>query len=499
VEAYSAVSGELLWKTDLLNGTQSNTLASAELIVGPVRIGGGVPWAGMSLDNARSRLYVSTGNPRPALYGVTRPGNNELSSSIVCIDTRTGAIAWSFQEVAHDMWDLDIPSPPVLTSIRRNGHLIDVVAAVTKIGNTILLERDSGKPVFDYRLKKAPVSQVPYETTAPYQPALELPEPFTKRIFERSDITDLSSSQKRSVELKTANAKFGFFEPPSIESKVALFGLHGGAEWPGGAVNPETGVLFVPSNQFPWMLRLRYVETVDNTIRTVDPIGDALYQQKCAGCHGVKREGYYESEFTGDKSYPSLVGITSYLKSWGLKEFEERHALTPFSVDATDLNRIATYLHEADILSEAKGNLSIEGVWQLLLDGEGYPGSKPPWGSISAINLNTGKKLWQVPFGEYDGLTKRGIPITGQPNFGGLLVSRGGLIFATGTIDKKVRAFNSDTGEQLWQYELPAAGSAPPSTYEIDGTQYLAVVATGGLFAGFKERSDAILAFKLSP
>src|SRR5205085_10266264 len=102
-----------------------------------------------------------------------------------------------------------------------NEHVTDVVAAVTKIGNTILLERDSGKPVLDYRLKKAPVSQVPYETTAPYQPALELPEPFTKRIIERSDITDLSSSQTPSGELQTANAKFGFFEPPRSEEHTS--------------------------------------------------------------------------------------------------------------------------------------------------------------------------------------------------------------------------------------------------------------------------------------
>ena len=123
----------------------------------------------------------------------------------------------------------------------------------------------------------------------------------------------------------------------------------------------------------------------------------------------------------------------------------------------------------------------------MLLDNQGYPGSQPPWGNITAIDLNSGKKIWRVPFGEYLELTKMGIPITGQPNFGGLIVTKGGLIFATGTIDKKIRALDSTSGTQLWDYDLPAPGSAPPSTYEIDGIQYLLVVATGGIYANFKD------------
>ena len=136
-------------------------------------------------------------------------------------------------------------------------------------------------------------------------------------------------------------------------------------------------------------------------------------------------------------------------------------------------------------------------MWQVLLDGSGHPGSKPPWGTVTAIDLNTGKTKWNVPFGEYDDLKRPGVPITGQPNFGGVIATKAGVVFATGTIDQKVRAFDANSGRQLWSYDLPAAGSAPPMTYEVGGVQYLVVIASGGIFAGFKDRSDAIVAFKL--
>ena len=167
------------------------------------------------------------------------------------------------------------------------------------------------------------------------------------------------------------------------------------------------------------------------------------------------------------------------------------------SITGEDIKSIGNYLRAADHFSDDRRSLNVTPAWSLLLDNEGYPGSKPPWGSITAIDLNSGKKVWQVPFGEYPELTKRGIPITGQKNFGGVMVTKGGLVFATGTIDKKIRAYDSATGEQLWDYDLPAAGSAPPSTYEIGGTQYIVVVATGGWYAEFKGHSDTIIAFKL--
>ena len=257
IESYDVETGKLLWKTPLLE------LAPA-LLEGPTkfRVSGGLPWTGFSVDSARSRIFVSTGNAEPNLYGVGRPGPNKFSSSLVSIDSASGEIKWSFQEVSHDLWDFDVPSAPILVKVRKQDKIIDAVAAVTKIGNTLLLDRDTGTPLFDFRLQRAPVSKVPGEQTSPYQPAVELPEPFTRQAFDLSDITDIGEGEKATVESKLKNAEFGFFVPPVIHGKVATFAVHGGAEWPGAAVDEATGILYVPSNQYPWILHLFYSERI---------------------------------------------------------------------------------------------------------------------------------------------------------------------------------------------------------------------------------------------
>jgi len=496
IEAYDAVTGNPLWSRSLLPMVSKSPTPS-----GRTTVSGGLPWAGFSLDTGRSALYVTTGNPSPALYGVNRPGANGPSSSIVAIDTRTGAIKWSFQEVTHDLWDFDIPSPPVLVTLTRYGLPVDAVAAVTKIGHTILLDRDGGRPLYDYRLRRAPTSRVPGEVTAPYQPDLVLPEPFLRQAFSSDDITDVDPVSRSTVVRKLRGADLGFFVPPAIHRTVATFGLHGGAEWPGAAIDPASGVLYVPSNRSPWVLRLYYRDRQPNDIRNRDRPGDAIYQSQCASCHGVDREGRYEREFVGDTCQPSLVGITADRDLASPDWFQTAHdGITGTKpVSAGELAAVSSYLRAADRISDQRRSLEVVHAWQLLLDANGRPGSKPPWGLISAIDLNTGRTRWSKPFGDYAELRQPGAPPTGQPNFGGLIVTQGGLVFATGTIDRKIRALDATSGEELWSHELPAAGSAPPTTYEINGEQYLVVVASGGVFAGFKERSDTILAFKIGP
>ena len=130
------------------------------------------------------------------------------------------------------------------------------------------------------------------------------------------------------------------------------------------------------------------------------------------------------------------------------------------------------------------------------LDQEGYPGSKPPWGTLNAIDLNTGKLVWKVPLGEHEELTKRGIPKTGTENFGGATVTAGGLVFCAGTKDLKIRAFDKISGRELWQHKLPHGGYAPPATYEVNGRQFVVIAASGGGKLG-GETGDAYVAFAL--
>ena len=146
-------------------------------------------WAGIAMDEQRGIVFITTGSPKPNFSGVQHLGQNLFANCLIALDATTGRRLWHFQEIRHDIWDLDIASPPVLATITRHGRRVDVVAATTKIGNTLLLDRTTGKPVFPFRLRRAPVSDVPGEQTSPYQPDPELPENFSKMEFTADDLT----------------------------------------------------------------------------------------------------------------------------------------------------------------------------------------------------------------------------------------------------------------------------------------------------------------------
>lgn len=494
LEAYDLKTGVLLWTRPLLEATSGNGTS----------LTGGAPWGGMSADRGRQTVFVVTGNPRPALIGVTRPGKNAYSCSLVAVDARTGAVRWSFQEIEHDLWDLDLAAPPILTTITHSGRKVDVVAALTKRGNTVLLDRDRGKAIFGYRLRRTPVSAIPGEQTAPYQPVFSLPEPFADQEFTPDEITDVSDSATRVVSRKLRDAKYGFFVPPVIGGKVALWGIHGGAEWPGGAVDPTTGILFVPSNQVPWVIRTQYTDVKATAKSGAGLEGDSLYRGKCASCHGAARRGSFEWEGMGDAYFPALTGITVLRRQAELEStvsFGRQHegVRLASAVSGDDLKILYGYFAELDKRADKQRTFALNAFWQVVLDERGDPGSKAPWGLLTALDLNTGRKVWQVPFGESERRRPNGEPVRGLRNMGGVAVTAGGVLFATGTTDNKVRAYRAVNGQELWSYVLPAAGSTSPTVYSSSGVQYVVVVATGGNFRGFSGRADRVIAFRLPP
>ncbi len=383
LEIYNLNTGNLLWKYYLKKKSKKKRYGGKRF-----DYSGGNPWGGISADINRGIVFVATGNAGFYFNGVNRPGDNKYSNSIIAIDIFNKKKLWDFQEVKHDIWNFDIPAPPVLTSINRNGLKIDVVVAVTKIGNTIILDRLTGEPIFDFRKRKAPRSKIPGEKTAYYQPYIDLPEPFSKQIFSKDEISNISIESKSYIENKIKNSNYGFFVPHELEKKNIFFGFHGGAEWMGASINNDNGMMYITSHNIPFIGK--------------------IYKN--------------ESKFNYYKYY---------------SEFER------------------------------------------LFDENGYPGSKPPWGNLTAINLNSGKIKWQVPFGEYEELTKLGIPLTGTENYGGATGTAGNLVFATGTLDKKIRAFNSNNGKEVWSYQLEYIGSGPPSIYSVNGEQYIVVASTG--------------------
>jgi quinoprotein glucose dehydrogenase len=501
VEAYNVVTGELLWAYRFF------TKSIVERLKFRFKTGRGFiqdganPWGGMAIDEERGIAYITTGNAEPSFVGMDRPGRNLPSNSVLAIDIETGELLWSFQEIRHDIWDLDIPAPPLLTTIVRGGEKVDVVAVVTKYGNTLLLDRVNGKPIFDFRLRRAPTSELVGERTWPYQPDLELPEPFTRQVFTLDEVTDIGPKNRESVLERIENANFGFFQPHKEEGETVLFGLHGGAEWSGAAADPETGVLYVSSNDIPWVTSVRNWAPVLLESNLPTTAGKEVYIRKCSACHGTRREGVHGT--------PQLLWISSNFPQDEVRTIVRNGRKTMGAIadiKDSELDILIEYLFERDEMVESQWSDKEEdqkflygaNYFKRLEDVEGYPGAKPPWGLLNAIDLNTGKLKWKVPLGEYEELTERGLAVTGTENFGGPTVTAGGLVFVSGTKDNRIRAFDKSTGEELWSYELPFRGSAPPATYQVKGRQYMVIPATGGGVMG-GETGDALVAFALPP
>jgi quinoprotein glucose dehydrogenase len=457
-------------------------------------------WGGMALDDQRGIAYLTTGSPKPNFNGTRHRGDNLFANCVVALDARTGRRLWHFQEIRHDIWDLDIPAPPVLTTITREGRRVDVLAAVTKLGNTLLLDRVSGQPVFPFRLRRAPTSSLPGETTAPYQPDVLLPEPFSRQVFTTNDITRRTPEAHDFVRNIVAGSNFGWFEPFSDGRPTVFFGIHGGAEWTGACVDPDKGHLYVSGNELPWAITVYRDEPEPPFPAGAPPTrGNVLYDQSCAQCHGPDRVGIGTA--------PPLRGLGGRLNDDQVRSLlKTGRNLMPAAPEMSepDTRALLDFLflrdrppRDAEEPGSARPTYRDKG-YPKLLDHEGYPGCTPPWGTLTCMDLNSGRRVWQVPLGEYPELTKLGIPKTGTENFGGPMVTAGGIVFCGGTRDQKIRAFDAASGAELWSASLPYGGYAPPSTYEAGGRQFVVIPATGGGKLG-GPTGDALVAFCLPP
>jgi quinoprotein glucose dehydrogenase len=465
-------------------------------------IGGANVWAGFALDDKRGIVFCPTGSAAFDFWGGNRIGQNLYANCLIALDSKTGKKLWHQQLVRHDLWDRDLPAPPNLLTVTHRGKKIDAVAQVTKSGHVFTFNRETGEPLFPIRDVPVPMSDLQGESAWPTQPLPEKPAPFARQLFSYDQITDISPGSHRTVlERFVKTRPHTPFAPPSREGTIIFPGFDGGAEWGGAAADPD-GVLYVNANEMPWILNM--VETKRNGDAPLSG-GEAIYNQICAACHGIDRKG------NAAQNVPSLVGVVEKLKktdvlallktgkgvmpSFDFLSEAQRNAVADHllgNVPAANDPGRKEEMSGADALGTIPYTTTGYNRW---LDTNGYPAVKPPWGTLNAIDLNTGEYRWKVPLGEFPELTAKGVPPTGTENYGGPVVTAGGLVFIAASRDEHIRAFDRKTGRELWKAKLPAAGYATPSTYSIRGRQYV-VIACGGGKIGTKS-GDAYVAFAL--
>ena len=369
-------------------------------------------WAPMSADAELGYIYLPVETPTNDLYGGHRPGDNLFAESLVCLDAKTGERVWHFQFVHHGIWDYDIPTPPALVDITVNGRRIKAVAQVTKQAFTYVFDRVTGEPVWPIEERPVPQSDVPGERTSPTQPFPTKPAPFDRQGVTADDLLDFTSElNAEALRIASEYRRGPIFTPPMLAGADGLRGLlmlpqmTGGANWQGGAVDAETGILYVASVTSPTVAGL----THDAARSTMDYVSGRGARRTPEGCGDI-------------------------------------------------------------------GPL-------------GLPLIKPPWGRITAIDLNSGDHLWMVPNGDtpdcvknHPALSGLEIPKTGKPERSGILVTKtlvfageGGGLFATPTWagGPMFYAYDKQTGEIVWEVELPKNQSGIPMTYMLDGKQYV--------------------------
>jgi len=442
-------------------------------------IGSANNWSGMSLDTQRGLLYVPTGSAAFDFYGANRTGDDLFANSLIALKADTGERVWHFQEVHHDIWDRDLPSPPSLVTIRRNGRDIDAVAQTTKQGFLYVFDRVTGKSLFPVEERAVPSSDLEGEITAKTQPFPLEPPPFARQILTADMLTRRTSAAHRAVlaefrKLRSA----GQFVPGSREGTIIFPGFDGGAEWGGSAVDPETGVLYVNANEMAWILRM-----LEQHPASPNTSGKELYMTNCAACHRADLSG-------GPPEFPSLKKLSERYSDWEVKTILSAGTgrMPSFARLGPDgLNAVVGYVLRGEnesVHAETTPALFMKYLnngYQKFLDPDGYPAVKPPWGTLNAIDLSTGRFKWKIPLGEYPELAAKGTKHTGSENYGGPIVTAGGVLFIGATCyDKKLRAFDKDTGKLLWETTLPFAGNATPATYEAGGRQFIVISAGGG-------------------
>jgi quinoprotein glucose dehydrogenase len=488
-------------------------------------IGGVNDWGELSLDEKRGIVYVVLGSPTYDMYGADRIGNGLFGDSLVALDARTGKRLWHFQEVHHDLWDSDPCSAPQLITVRHNGQTVDAVAQAGKTGFLYVFNRVTGEPLWPIEERPVPKSDVPGEMAWPTQPFPTVPPPFARQKMTVADINPffLTPEERANWKDRIASARNeGIYTPPAYKKEtVQIPGARGGNNRGASASDPAKGLVFVTTSDYPSFTNIQGPALAVNPNaggRRGAAVIPPEYQQNCQTCHGA--------DLAGGGDIPGLAGIASRinLADFSLVVRSGKGQMPAFpALNASDVNTLYTFLsggggragragangppmagpvvadggapggllpglNEAQVRALYGGNNrfvgppyppGVEAPSQRLYSDYGLVLGviAPPWSEIVAYDLNKGTIRWRKPLGEDEEAVKAGGKNTGMLAGGervGMVVTGTGLVFVTSK-DGKMRAFDADTGDEVWTYKMPAGLIGLPSMYEVQGRQYLVV------------------------
>ena len=433
--------------------------------------GGANAWSGVTVDQKRGIVFAATGSAAFDFYGANRIGDNLFANTLLALDAKTGKRLWHFQAIRHDLWDWDFPAAPTLVTVRRNGRVVDAVAQITKTGYVYVFDRATGKPLFPIRYRRVPKSQMDGEVAADSQPYPVAPPPFVRQTLTEAMLTTRTKAAHDSaVTFFRAYKTSGMYDPPNLQGTIIFPGVDGGGEWGGPAFDPASGLLYVNANEMPWYHKL------------VPRSDKSLFAANCASCHGDTLQGTATgvtlAGVAGRKTRDEIAQI--------IRQGTGRMPGFAGTLDNAAVNDLVNFLITGkDVATQVGVNPNYlkyrsTGL-EIFLDRDGYPPITPPWGTLNAIDLNTGTIRWTTPLGEYPKLAAQGLKNTGTDNYGGAVVTENGLLFiGATTYDKKFRVFDKRTGKLLWETSLPASGNATPSLYMVDDREYVVIACGGG-------------------
>ncbi|MCC7514486.1 MAG: PQQ-binding-like beta-propeller repeat protein [Bacteroidia bacterium] len=504
IRAYDVHTGKLRWIFHTIPQPGEPGFETWDDTLAYKHIGGANAWAGFSLDEEKGILFSPTGSASFDFYGGKRTGNNLYANCVLALDANTGKRIWHFQTVHHDVWDRDLPTAPIPVTLQKDGKKIEAIAQVTKSGYVFVLDRTTGKPVYPVEEKPVPTETfLSGEKLSPTQPVPSMPKPFVRQLLNEQDLNNIvPDSSYQDIKKRLASYKTGnMFNAPSKEGTVIFPGFDGGAEWGGPGFDPSTGILYVNASEMPWVLTMVDVKKKTTGAETNLQAAKRLYTSLCMNCHGADRQGAgnfpaiknVKEKYTPQQFLALLASGRRMMPAFAQLSEAEKHALESFILDEKQKQQKAFV--QPPKPEDEYYNLPYHSTgYHKFLTREGYPAVLPPWGTLNAIDLSTGELVWKQVLGDYPELKEKGHH-TGTENYGGPVITAGGVLFIAATSDSKFRVYNKTTGALLFETDLPAPGFATPATYSVNGRQYVVIACGGGKLG--KRGGDSYVAFAL--